>query len=150
MRTIPVYNWMQLHEHNDVRFMAKRATDLEHDEINYVENSVMRKNFFRIWNQTIKEFGLSDKYREYMEMQKRWGIEMAKYLQTGDRMHVTEANIIKIDLDTRFREENPTKVGEVIAMIEKHFGIHLDTRKCSLYKYQNYLNLMNKQLDHGA
>jgi len=150
MRTIPVYNWMQLHEHNDVRFMLRGSTSKEHEELNYVETSGMRKNFFKIWNQTIKEFGLTDKYKEYMEHQKRWGLEMAQYLQTGNRIHLTEANIIKIDLDTKFRDENPTKFGEVVAMIEKHFRIVIDVRECSLWKYQNYLNLMNKQLEHGA
>ena len=145
---MPIHAWIYLHKHNDVRYMDRRCLDVEPDEITIDGTTKQQEAFFRVWNLVIDEFGLSEEYKSYLNAMKVYAMHHVKHLKTGDRMHLTMANVAKARMDQEYKDEG-INMGETFAALEKHFGFQIDAKKCTLYKYYSYVNTMAKDLKNG-
>lgn len=133
-----MYIWEKIHETNELKHLFIKSIE--------IDNKLLTKEWEGIYNQYLKEFGISEKYQSLLESKRKIAIKQAKYILTKDRILLTEINLEKEALKTLDSGEIKTvSFRQNCINIEKSQGVKINPLKITVLDYFTYL----KHLSNG-
>ena len=130
---------MRIHERGDLRYLY-RSVDSDR-----LKGSVPDEKHWRVlYDQYLAEFGINDKYREYMEKRKEIALKQCDMVLTGDKTLATFIEIEQMELRDMINEKETMNFMEIIAALEKHLGFVLDPKRTTVMKYYTYLRAIER------
>ena len=101
----------------------------------------MRKSWENMYEQYIKEFGLSDEYLSHLNIKKRIAGLQADLVITGQKHFNT---LIKIEKEkikiNSLGETKPLSLNMSLAKLSKYYGFHLQSKELTVLEYYSYIN----------
>lgn len=141
---MPVWNWMRVHEKGDLRYIYKISSDRE-----LPSQCPDMDCWRRLYDQYIREFGINERYLEYLQKKKDIAIKKCDRIISGDRSLETLIEVDEIELRDMLSAGENMKFIEVIAAIEKHLGFQLNQHTVTVVKYYTYLRQIEKSVSRG-
>jgi len=133
---MPLYNWVKC---NDGKLIYIRKKPVG------VVNNRDLEAFTTIYDEYLKEFGLNDRYKRYLEAKRRLAIYQAKYIIKRDRFLLNKIEIeegkIK-DLERFFGDGQ--RIESVITHLSMWCGYKIDQKKTSVKEYFTLLEEYGK------
>jgi len=135
---MPLYNWRKCQEKGDLTFT--RRNKKEGDPQNDLE----------AWSQTYKSFlnhfGISDKHRQILEIEKRIGILNCDLVITGDRFLKNEIKRLERELkELTDTDSESIGLGEAISHVSKWQSFRVNAREITVLDFFESLHTMNKE-----
>lgn len=133
IENLPVYNFYKINETGDFNYL------------NFPKNTkpeILEKTWSKIYDEFLKEFGLSDKYTKWIALNKQL-IEYYKNAYCEGKRHelnfarITEAKIKELD------EGEQLSLGELIAVVSEGMGFPVPVKETSVYQFYHYLKYLN-------
>jgi len=135
---LPIWNWWRIAESGNLIYLHKGNYDKE----DYTYEAYLLWN--KLQNEYLDEFGITDEFRQILELKKKWIEKKADYLLTGERFKLTEIDIIEAEMSETMNTKVATKKEATIIMLEQKLGFALDEKKLSVKRYYNYINHFSK------
>ena len=130
---LPMYNWKQIHDTNDLKWLFVGKAKCE----NTKELEII---WATIYDEYLKEFGLSEEYKEILKIKRRLAMYQADYIEKEDRILLNYINIEQNALESMY---DTTKKGssfrDSLVHLEKMQGIKINTKEITVADYYNYL-----------
>lgn len=140
--TMPVYNWMQLNENFDIKFILKKPLWI--NKINKLSLALIWKD---VYYQYIDKFGFTDEFIYLLEKKREIALKKIDLIVTGDKSINTLIKIDEIELEKMLEgSKGKTSFMEIKIHIEKFFGFHLDLKNVTVSEFYSYLEVIRK---HG-
>lgn len=98
-----------------------------------------------IYNQYIKEIGLTEDYEELLEAMRKCTLAICKNALTPSSLNATREAEARKRVELLSSGEGG-KFAEFVAAIEKYMGFKLDLREVSVSKFYAYVALMKKEI----
>lgn len=131
--------WDKIHETSELKYLFLK-------EINIDNCDRLQKDWAKIYNEYLLEFGLSDRYKNILELKKQIAIKQANFIETSDRIWITYVNLDKETLKVlNEKTEKVVNFKENITSIEKIQGVRINPLRITALEYFNYL----KHLSNG-
>lgn len=131
--------WDKIHDTNDLSLLFKKKINKE------IDKSKLSNVWAKIYNEYIIDFGLSENYKDIIELKREIAIKQAKFIATGDRLLLTFIGLDKENLKVLTKPKGKSiNFKKNVTAIEKIQGIRIDPLKITVLEYFNYLkNLSN-------
>lgn len=133
-----MYNWQKIHETGELSWLFNKRVKID----NTTELELVWAN---IYDEYLHIFGLSNDFKEVLELKKSIAIQKADYIIKEDRVLL---NYIAVDEERLKSLYEKTKGGadfrESLIHIEKMQSIKINTKKITVADYYNYLRWLNK------
>ena len=125
---LPYWNWKKVNETGDYSYLiiSGEVADLE-------------LVWFKIFDEYIKEVGLPEEYRDFLELYKEYLVLRIDFELTGNRVLLNFIQIKKIELDKKSKTE-PGK-DNTTAILSKFMGFPVKEKEVTVSEYYNYLQL---------
>jgi len=124
---MPLYNWIKC---NDEKIIFVRKNPVG------VANTSDVIAFMRLYDDYLKEFGLNDRYKRYLEAKRKKAIYQAKYISKKDRFLLNKIEIeegkIK-DLERFFGDGQ--RIESVLTYLSMWCGYKIDQKKTTVKEY---------------
>lgn len=144
---MPVWNWNQVHETGDLKYLLIADNYKGLEDHNTEEMAAL---WMDLYQQYIDEFGINDNFKRYMQKKQQLCAKISEYIQTGDKFKKNKINILELDIKAMVDDKEPQKFGEVVAGVEKFFGFQIDPKVLTVQKYYNYLKYIESNVKaHG-
>jgi hypothetical protein len=139
---LPQWNWVQIHKTGNLAFIKKldNYRDIETDN-----SLVLEQLWLQIYDEYLKEFGLSKEYKEILERKKQIARMKNEFITTNNRSLLNFIKIEELELEATFDKTEVRGFESVVIGIEKIQGIKLEPKKITVYEYNNYLRTLNKE-----
>jgi hypothetical protein len=128
-----MYNWKQIHDTNELKWLFVKKSKCE----NTKELEII---WSTIYDEYLKEFGLSEEYKEILKIKRRLAMYQADYIEKEDRILLNYINIEQNALESMY---DTTKKGssfrDSLVHLEKMQGIKINTKEITVADYYNYL-----------
>ena len=137
---LPIWNWWKIADSGNLIYMQK---------LDYYDKEDYSIKAFELWNKVqneyLKEFGITDEFRQVLALKKKWIKAKTDYLLTGERFKLTEIDII----DAQIKDTTANKIDvdkeDTLIVLEQKLNRELDPKKVSVKKYFKYINHFSKQ-----
>lgn len=140
INNLPIQVWFDIHKNSDYSKLVINSVKMNDALLIKLSNV-----WFKIYDQFMEEFGLSDEYMANL----RTKVQLAKYqaelILTGQRHFRTLIKIEKekIRLD-KAAPVDPIKLDAACAKMSKFYGFHLNSNKLTVSQYYSYIeNISN-------
>ena len=133
---LPVYNWFKLHETGDLIYIVKRG---------WCSGAARAESWDKCYRSFFDTFGVSDDFREYLELQRDIAILKADKVVDGDASLQTKIDIKEMLLAQMLETKTKKKLNEVKVFVEKWMGFRLDERVVTVKEYYTYLYALEKE-----
>jgi hypothetical protein len=101
----------------------------------------MRNSWENMYEQYIKEFGLSDEYLSHLNIKTKIADLQADLVITGQKHFNT---LIKIEKEkikiNSLGESKPLSLNMSLAKLSKYYGFHLPSKELTVLEYYSYIN----------
>lgn len=132
---MPLFNWIKCNE-GKIQFTRITPTGTEEMDVVTWEN---------IYNDYLKEFGLSETYKRMLNAMKKKAILELDYVITGDRFKLTEVEIEETRLNSMLKNAgNGMTIEESLIYISKWLGTWLNVKQITVREYFNLLEQYGK------
>lgn len=126
---MPIILWDKLCNENDLKYLLKSG-ELDDRAVSIYEN---------IYDQIIKNFGISEKYKQILRLQIKIESLWHDVLVNGNKWKELQANIEEDNLDKLLKlKVDKIDIYESLFSIEKNLNFSIDYDKISIRKYYNY------------
>ncbi len=130
---LPMYNWKKIHDTNELKWLFVTKQEVENNEL-------LEKRWALIYDEYLNEFGLSDEYKEILNVKRKIANLQADYIIKGDRVILNFINIEKNALESLYdTSKKGSSFRESLVHLEKMQGIKINTKKITVADYYNYL-----------
>lgn len=137
---MPVYNWMQLNENFDIKYILKK--DLRIGFFSKVALSLIWK---KVYYEYIDKFGFTEEFISLLEKKRDIALKKIDMMLNGDRSLNTLIKIDEIELAKMIDVgKGKTTFMEIKVHIEKFFGFHLDLKSTTVAEFYTYLDVIKK------
>jgi len=130
---LPMYNWKQIHDTNELKWLFVKKAKCENTK-------ELEEIWATIYDEYLKEFGLSEEYKEILKIKRRLAMYQADYIEKEDRILLNYINIEQNALESMY---DTTKKGssfrDSLVHLEKMQGIKINTKEITVADYYNYL-----------
>ena len=134
---LPMYNWLECNKGN-LGYLYHKPKKVE-------ANKSLIDLWTKIYDEYIKEIGLTDDYVELLEAMKKWTIAACDYMIETNSLNGTKEAEAKDLLESLTNKSAGGKFAEFVAAIEKYMGIPIDLHKITVEKFYSYVKLMEKE-----
>lgn len=125
IHTLSIDRWHKIHENGDfsqlVRFIPFRV----------------EKVWSNVMNEYIREFGLNEDYRDYIELIRRLGIKQTECVQNRTPLNLAELAILQGEIED-MKNNRGMKFGELKSALSKKQGYHIP-KDISVYEFYSIL-----------
>lgn len=132
---MPLYNWIKCNN-GELNYARQK---------NRGNKTLDRINWVRLYDEYLSIFGLDDRYKKYIEAQKKRAILQSQYIISRDKFKLTEIDIqtqrIK-DLEMYFG--NGQKIETILTWLGKFLGYKVDQRNTTVTEYFTILEEYGK------
>lgn len=130
IHNLPIENWFKYNE------LANNKLLVRNRFIPYWSEKVWDK----IYDEFIKEIGLNDNFKDYLETHRRIAIMQCNWVIAPSPADKIRINQEIRDLEEKLKGET-MKYNEIIAVISKSQGYRIDPKKVSVYEFYGYLKI---------
>lgn len=139
---LPMWNWNKIHETKNLNYLLKKK---DYKNLPNIFKKTLVDNWLDLNQQVFDEFGMSDKYEQYIRLTKlQIQLRCEKVIQE-DRFLINEVNVLQVDIDALFSDKENQSFDQVMVGLEKYLGFRLDSKKITVRKYNDYLKFINSQ-----
>jgi hypothetical protein len=132
---MPLFNWIKC---NEGKIEFTRISDEGNPEMDVV-------TWEMIYNDYLKEFGLSETYKRMLNAMKKKALLELDYVLTGDRFKLTEVEIEQTRLNSMLQNAgNGMTIEESLIYISKWLGTWLNAKNITVREYFNLLEQYGK------
>lgn len=132
---MPLFNWIKC---NEGKIEFTRISDEGNPEMDVV-------TWENIYNDYLKEFGLSETYKRMLNAMKKKALLELDYVLTGDRFKLTEVEIEQTRLNSMLQNAgNGMTIEESLIYISKWLGTWLNAKNITVREYFNLLEQYGK------
>lgn len=132
---MPLFNWIKC---NEGKIEFTRINDEGNPEMDVI-------TWQMIYNDYLKEFGLSETYKRMLNAMKKKAILELDYVLTGDRFKLTEIEIEETRLNAMLQNAgNGMTIEESLIYISKWLGTWLNVKNITVREYFNLLEQYGK------
>ena len=135
---LPIWNWWRIAESGNLIYLHKGNYDKE----DYTYEAYLLWN--KLQNEYLDEFGITDEFRQILELKKKWISKKTEFLLTGERFKLTEIDMIEAEISETSSTKTANKKEDSIIILERKLGFPLDDKILSVKKYYNYINHFSK------
>jgi hypothetical protein len=137
--TLPIYNWMKIHETGDLEFLLIVRQKMSKWDVKYME-----KTWKKLYHEYIERFGYSDTFVEQMIKRREIAMMKIRMMVNEDRSVKTMIRIAEVELQEMESDGNMDFfTGK--SLLEKSLGFHIDIHKISVAEYYSHFQLVNKE-----
>lgn len=137
--TLPIYNWMKIHETGDLEFLLQVRQVVSKRDFKYLE-----KVWKDLYHEYVKQFGYSDTFVEQMEKRREIAMMKIRMMVNEDRSINTFIRIAEKELEEMESDGNMDFfTGK--SLLEKSLGFHIDVHKVSVAEYYSHFQVINKE-----
>jgi len=133
---LPIKLWFDIHETGNYNLLLISKTKVTDKVYN-----TLHKCWESIYEQYIKEFGLSDDYLAHINIKKKIANLQADLIITGQKHFKT---LIKIEREkikiNSLGEKKPASLNMNLAKMSKYYGFHLNSKELTVIDYYSYVN----------
>ena len=136
---LPIGIWFEVNKTKDI----KKLIISGNPPYKYVDDC-----YFNIMDQYVKIFGISDSYKELLELKKKLRLAEIDFALTGNRVLLNHVNMYKFQL--KALENIPeTKEDEyrLIASVQKYTGLNIDPLKFSTRLFFSHVVMAQEEYD---
>ena len=132
---MPLFNWIKC---NEGKIEFTRISDEGNPEMDVI-------TWEMIYNDYLKEFGLSETYKRMLNAMKKKALLELDYVLTGDRFKLTEVEIEQTRLNSMLQNAgNGMTIEESLIYISKWLGTWLNAKNITVREYFNLLEQYGK------
>ncbi len=135
IHNLPIYNWNQIHKTSDFGYLLKNYEKVQHDGLNEL--------WIKIYDEYIKEFGLSKEYQNILKLKINIAKQKADYIVTSDRVKLNFIALDEAKLKEIETKEAPDTFRKTLMHIEKSQGVKMNDKQLSVYEFYHYINNIN-------
>ena len=92
---LPMYNWKKIHDTDELKWLFVNKQEIEN-------NDLLEARWAAIYDEYLNEFGLSDEYKEILNVKRKIANLQADYIIKGDRLMLNYINIEKNALESLY------------------------------------------------
>jgi hypothetical protein len=131
----PIWNWIKIQQTGDLSYLVNKGsfTIEELEEI-----------FLSMQDEIFKDFGISEKYKNYLSLLKEKARITIEVIETDDAFSKLDLQVVEEDIKMILDDGKTQQFDEVVVYIEKFMGFQLNPKKVTIRKYYNYLKVMNE------
>jgi len=137
---LPIWNWWRIADTGNLIYLKK---------LEYYEGNDYSNYAFDLWNKLqneyLDEFGITDEFRQMLELKKKWIDIKTDYLITGVRFKLTEIDMIEAEINENMTVKINVDKDDTLIMLEQKLGRELNPKTISVKKYFKYINHFSKQ-----
>ena len=143
IENLPQWNFQKVLQTGDLRFILVLDDYFEIESVKVNKSIDLNTIWEKIFDEYIKEFGLSDSYMRVMRDRRRIALLKCDMIIRGDYGLEAAIRIQEKKLDD---EGNKTEISfeETVAHVEKYRGMAIDVTKVSVKRFNTYLKMMRK------
>ena len=128
-----MYNWKKIHDTNDLKWLFVKKVNVEN-------NQELECLWSKIYDEYLIEFGLSEQFKEIINIKKKIAQLQADYIIKQDKVLVNFINVEKNNLKQVYEtSKQGSTFRESLVHLEKMQGIKINTREITVADYYNYL-----------
>jgi 1,2-phenylacetyl-CoA epoxidase catalytic subunit len=132
---LPIYLFNKINITGDVKLLKR--------SLKYVSDKKLEQTWIKIYNEFIKEIGVSDKFKEWITKQKEIVNHYCKAYVDGERHHLNFARIKEAEVNKLMEGEN-TDFNDTVAIVTKFMGVRINPIETTVLEFYSYLKLMEK------
>ena len=134
IENLPVYNFNKINETGDLKYLLKGSLK--------VPQTKLEKCWIKIYDEFLTEFGLSEKFSQWLEKQKQIVAHIYNAYVEGKRHEINFVRLKEMQAEELMKGDEQ-KIGEVAAMISEYMHFPIDIRTITVYQFYHYLNRIN-------
>ena len=128
-----MYNWKKIHDTNELKHLFIGKVECENEP-------ALERIWVNIYDEYLKEFGLSDEYKDILKLKRNIASFQADYIIKGDRLTLNYINIEKAALESLYgTSKKGSSFRDSLVHLEKMQGIKINTKEITVADYYNYL-----------
>lgn len=130
---LPMYNWQKIHETNEFKWLFVNNNEIENSQ-------ELECLWSKIYDEYLIEFGLSDEFKQIIELKKKIADLQADYILKEDKVLINFINVEKNALRQLYEtSKQGSTFRESLVHLEKMQGIKIKTKEITVADYYNYL-----------
>jgi len=130
---LPMYNWKKIHDTDELKWLFVGKVKCE----NTIE---LEKLWGNIYDEYLGEFGLSQDYKDILNVKRKIANLQADYIIKGDRILLNYINIEENALQSLYdSNKGGSTFRDSLVHLEKMQGIKINTKTITVADYYNYL-----------
>ena len=133
---LPVFIFNKINKTGDLNLLKKGS-------LKKVNQKQLEQTWAKIYNEFIKEFGISDKFKEWIEKQKQVINHYCQAYVHGQKHELNFARIKEEEARLLLAEEEMS-FEEVFSSVSKFMGFRLPFKETTVREFYGYLKLMEK------
>jgi hypothetical protein len=130
----PVFVWQKIHEDQDLSWLL-----IKKQKVTKAIMLKLQKAWDKIYDQFIKEFGLSESFLEILKKEAEIAKLKLKLVLTGDRINITWINIKEEELHEMKKGIGKAGFLDSKKAIEYKFKFQINVRTTSIKEFYSYL-----------
>ena len=137
---LPIWNWFQIQETNDLGYLLKRRRKVTKGEEDYL-NAIIDK----ISDQYIDTYGISDEYRIQMQLRTEIMRMKLEFLIDGDTTLFTFIQVKEAELKALANKNNTAAGNSLTVYVRKYYGGNVDFKTMSVKEFYDTLLQIQKE-----
>ena len=137
---MPIANWFKIQQTNDLKYMLVKTRKVSTKEIEELE-----KGLKKLSNEYIDTFGISDEYRQILELSRDIEVLKIDFILTHDRSLLTMIEIKKDQLKAISKSNNKSDLNKLKMHVNKFMGYSVDINKTSVKEFYTYLEGLKEE-----
>lgn len=137
---MPIANWFKIQQTNDLKYMLVKTRKVSTKEVSELE-----KGLKKLSNEYIDTFGISDEYRQILELSRDIEVLKIDFILTQDRSLLTMIEIKKDQLKAISKSNNKSDLNKLKMHVNKFMGYSVDMNKTSVKEFYTYLEGLKEE-----
>ena len=135
---LPILIWNKIHETGDLTLLF-----VEKQKVNQSFDLKLEEIWLNLYDQFLKEFGVSDEYQKILEIKRAIAIHKIDFHLRGNRAARTYWKIEEAKLKDALTDEPKTSFNDSIIKIEQFMKFKLNARELTVLDYFSYIKHIN-------
>lgn len=137
---LPIWNWIQINEKQDFRYLARAISDYA-----AASKEAVERLWRAIYEEFLQRFGFGETFIEVMRHRIEIGRLKVMMGVTGDRSHQTFVEIAELEIAELLKPAGkPMDFYRLKAYVEKKNGFRIDAHQTTVVEFYTYLELIKK------
>lgn len=142
IHNMPISVWLKVHDTGDLNVLTIKG---------YPDQKILSKAWNKCYDEYIKEFGLNDGFKRYLDKKKMLIYAQCDYgLDAPDSptfsIHETLLRIAQMEVDTFFDSEEKGNFNTLYSRIEKYQARRLSRTETTVFEFYNHVRAMNEDI----
>lgn len=149
LNDLPIWHFYQVLEHTDTRYLLILDDYNKLPNINAKKQAELAFLWAEFDTEYLTYFGIDDKFKDRLLLEKTILLLSIDYALNKSAISKSRLMQKKQMLERISGNKKSIKLTEILVNIEKFLGFQLDPKTLSVIKFYSYIQMMEKQQEHG-